>query len=109
MPDEALAGPDQPLPRVGDVDTKASTSHQQLLQQVIESLRVSGGCIIRNFITPGVREELNRDFAPHFAKAKPLKSTKSLTNSRIEQTWTDLHHHRRLLGQRNEKNHRLYE
>lgn len=78
MPDEILAGPDQPLPRVSDLDATASTSHQQLLEQVIESLRVSGGCILRNFITPAVREELNRDFAPHFAKATPLKSTKEL-------------------------------
>lgn len=85
MPDDILAGPDQPLPRVSDLDAEASISHEQLLHQVIESLRVSGGCVIRHFITPGVREELNSDFAPHFARAKPLKSTKSLTSNRLEE------------------------
>ena len=85
MLDQNLAGPAQPLPRVGDLDADASISHQQLLQEVIESLRVSGGCIIRNFLKPGVREKLNNDFAPHFAKAKPLKSTDSLTSNQNEE------------------------
>lgn len=109
MTDEVLAGPDQPLPRVSDLDAEAFTSHQQILEQVIESLRVSGGCIIRKFITPRAREELKCDFAPHFAKAKPLKSTKSLSSNLIEEIWTNLYEYRRFLGQRNEKDHGSYE
>ena len=77
-PETAVSGPDQPLPRVGDLDAGERVPYQELLQGVIESLEVSGGCLLRNFISQEIVKELNDDFAPYFDKAKPLKSTRYL-------------------------------
>lgn len=75
-PETTLAGPDQPLPRVSDLDASEQVPYQELLQGVIGSLKVSGGCLLRNFISQGTVKELNDDFAPYFEKAERLKSTK---------------------------------
>ena len=77
-PEAAVNGPDQPLPRVSDLDASERVPHQELLQGVIESLKISGGCLLRNFISQETVKELNDDFAPYFDKAKPLKSMKYL-------------------------------
>lgn len=74
----AVTGPDQPLPRVSDLDASERLPYQELLQGVIESLKISGGCLLRNFISQEIVKELNDDFAPYFDMAKPLKSTKHL-------------------------------
>lgn len=71
----AVNGPDQPLPGVSDLDAGERVPYQELLQGVIESLKISGGCLLRNFISQEIVKELNDDFAPYFEKAKPLKST----------------------------------
>ena len=75
-PETALKGPDQPVPIVSDLDAGERVSYQELLHGVIESLKVSGGCLVRNFISQETVKELNDDFAPYFDKAKQLKSTK---------------------------------
>ncbi|KAL8659879.1 MAG: hypothetical protein Q9202_006905 [Teloschistes flavicans] len=62
------------LPEVGDFDTSDRIPHEKLLQQVVESLKISGGCVIRSFISQDTVKELNHDFAPYFDRAKPLKS-----------------------------------
>ena len=73
-----MPGPDQPLPRVSELDAGGWIPPHELLQSVIESLKISGGCLVRNFISQETIKELNNDFAPYFDKAKPLKSTKHL-------------------------------
>ena len=72
----AVTAPDQPLPGVGDFDAGGQVPYQELLQGVVESLKISGGCLLRNLISQETVKELNDDFVPHFDKAKPLKSTK---------------------------------
>ena len=70
----AVTCSDQPS-RVSDLDAGERIPYQDLLQGVIESLKISGGCLLRNFISQETVKELNDDFAPYFDKAKPLKST----------------------------------
>lgn len=65
----------QPLPEVSDLDAGDGVPRQDLLQRVIDSLKVSGGCIVRNFISQETVKQLNDDFAPYFERAEPLKST----------------------------------
>ena len=77
-PETALTGHDQ-LPEVSDLDAGQRIPYQELLRGVIESLKISGGCLLRNFIKQETVKELNDDFAPYFDKAKPLKSTKYLS------------------------------
>lgn len=74
----AVTGSEQPLPEVSILKAGERVPVQELLQGVIESLKISGGCLLRNFISQETVKELNDDFAPYFDKAKPLKSTKHL-------------------------------
>lgn len=74
--ESAVTGPDLPLPGVSNFDAGERVPYQELLHGVIESLKISGGCLLRNFISKETVKELNNDFAPYFDKAKPLKSTK---------------------------------
>ncbi|KAL8670382.1 MAG: hypothetical protein Q9168_005077 [Polycauliona sp. 1 TL-2023] len=69
-----VCGPTQPLPRVGQVNAGVESPYQETLESIIESLKLSGGCIVRNLISRETVQELNHDFAPYFTKAKPLKS-----------------------------------
>ena len=62
------------LPEIKDFDAGNQLPHQELLQGVIESLKISGGCLIRHFVSSETVKELNDDFAPYFDKSKPLKS-----------------------------------
>lgn len=73
----AVIGLDQqPLPRISDFDASGRVPHQELLHGVVESLKISGGCLLRNFISLETVKQLNDDFAPYFDQAEPLKSTK---------------------------------
>jgi hypothetical protein len=74
----AGTGPDQPLPGVSDFDVGERVPYPELLQGVIESLKICGGCLLRNFISQETVNELNNDFVPYFDKAEPLKSTEYL-------------------------------
>ena len=69
----ALAGPHRPTPPVSDIDAASFASEQDLVQKIVEGLKISGGCVIRKFIGKGDLVRLEQDFAPHFAEAKPLK------------------------------------
>ena len=73
----AVTGPEQPLPDISDLDASDRVPYQELFQAVVESLKISGACLLRNFISQETVKELNDDFAPYFAEAQPLKSTKS--------------------------------
>lgn len=78
-------GPDQQsLPRISDFDASGRVPHQELLQGVIESLKISGGCLLRNFISQETVKELNDDFAPYFDRAEPLKSMRFLPLPRFD-------------------------
>lgn len=74
----AVSGPDQPLPVVSDFDASERVPYQELRQGVVESLKISGGCLLRNFISQETAKELNDDFAPYFNEARPLKSMECL-------------------------------
>ena len=71
---DTLAGPNRPPPPVSDIDAASFEDEQDLVREIIESLRISGGCVVRNFIEKQDVQKLGRDFAPHFAKAKALIS-----------------------------------
>ena len=63
--------PDSPLPHVGDLDSKTYESHEALLADIIESLRVSGGCVIRNLVDKDVLKEIEMEVRPYLDEAEP--------------------------------------
>ena len=69
--DEGAQNPDSPLPHVSDLDSKAYDSEEALLADIVESLRVSGGCVIRNLVGEDVLKEIEREVRPHLEKAEP--------------------------------------
>ena len=68
---EGAQTPDSPLPHVSDLDSKAYDSEEALLADIVESLRVSGGCVIRNLVGEDVLKEIEREVRPHLEKAEP--------------------------------------
>ena len=63
--------PDSPLPAVSDLDSKAYKSQDVLLADIIESLRVSGGCVIRNLVSENLVKEVEGEVRPYLEKAEP--------------------------------------
>lgn len=73
--EKPLMGPDQPLPHVSEFDFSTATSVENLLDDIISSLRVSGGCVIRNMVGRDVLDQLEADIRPHLNAAKPAPGT----------------------------------
>ena len=76
-PSKPSMGPDQPLPPVSVLDMAAAESEDQLLQDIIASMRLSGGCVIRNMVRQDALDELERDIRPHLKAAGPWNGKKS--------------------------------
>lgn len=66
-------GVHRPIPELGDIDAGGRTA-QDVFPRVIDSLKISGGCIVRNFIPQKTVNQLNEEFAPYFDQAQQLKS-----------------------------------
>lgn len=77
-PEKPLMSPDQPLPHVAEVDFATAASSEQLIEDIVSSLRVSGGCIIRNMVGKDVLDQLETDIRPHLKAAKPAPGTSVL-------------------------------
>ena len=86
---DTLAGPHRSPPSVSDIDAASFANEHALGREIIEGLKVSGGCVVRGFVAKEDIERLGQDFAPHFAKAKPLISMKTIKISQftIERHW----------------------
>lgn len=67
-------GPDRPVPQVSDVDL-ASPVSQHVIEAVIESLKVSGACIVRNMVSKEGLDEIEKDIRPHLNTAKVWQGT----------------------------------
>ena len=70
---------------VGDFDANSYTSPsslsspsssfpEDLLENVIASVKESGGCFIRNFVDQDTVQRLNADFEPYLERSAELKS-----------------------------------
>lgn len=68
-------GPDQPLPPVSEFDSSTVASSEKLVDDIVSSLRVSGGCVIRNMVGKDVLDQLEADIRPHLNAAKPAPGT----------------------------------
>lgn len=68
-------GPDQPLPHVSELDFSTAASVENLLDDIVSSLRLSGGCVIRNMVGKDVLDQLEADIRPHLNAAKPAPGT----------------------------------
>lgn len=66
---------DRPLPRVADVDLANEGSPQHATGAIIESLKVSGACIVRNMVGKSALDEIEKDIRPHLNTAKVWKGT----------------------------------
>lgn len=74
-PEKPLMGPDQPLPHVSQLDVSTAVSVEKLLDDIVGSLRVSGGCVVRNMIGKDVLDQLDAEITPHLKAAKPAPGT----------------------------------
>ena len=57
------------LPKVGDVDLATVASQQHATQAIIESMKVSGACIIWRMINKDALDEIGKDIRPHLKTA----------------------------------------
>lgn len=74
-PEKPLMGPDQPLPHVSELDVSTAVSVESLLDDIVASLRVSGGCVVRNMVGKDVLDQLDTEITPHLKAAKPAPGT----------------------------------
>jgi hypothetical protein len=57
-------GPDSPLPSVAEFDRDAYTAEDELVQNIIESVKVAGGCIVRHLLRQELLDEIEREVRP---------------------------------------------
>lgn len=65
--------PNGHVPNVSDVDLASGTSQEEIVEAIIEGLRVAGGCIIRNMVSKDALDEIEREIRPHLDTAKVWK------------------------------------
>ena len=58
-------------PRVADLDIKAYTSQDKLLPDIFESMKVSGGCVLRNLVDIQALRDVEAEVRPYLDKAEP--------------------------------------
>jgi ectoine hydroxylase-related dioxygenase (phytanoyl-CoA dioxygenase family) len=63
-------GSHAPLPEVGDLDSKSYASEDALVKDIIESMRTSGGCIIRRLLSRETVAEIEKDVRPYLSAAE---------------------------------------
>ena len=66
-----VQGPNSPVPTVKVVDFKNCNSQEELLGEIIESMRLSGGCVVRNLVTREALQEVETEVRPWLEKAEP--------------------------------------
>lgn len=66
-------GPDSPLPEVPDIDSKSYSDEDALVEDIIQGMRVAGGCIVRHLIDPEVLDKIDKDVHPLLEAAQPWK------------------------------------
>ena len=68
---EQVMGPDSPLPKVADLDSRSYSSQEALVQDIIESMRSAGGCVIRHLLNRETLDEIEREARPYLDVAQP--------------------------------------
>jgi hypothetical protein len=63
--------PKLPLPVVSDLDLRNYKSQEALIEDAIKSLKISGGCVIRNLLAKEQLDEIEKDVRPHLDAAEP--------------------------------------
>ena len=66
-----VQSPESPLPSVSHVDSKAYSSQEALIADIIKSMRLSGGCIIRNLVSAEALKQIEGEVRPYLDKAQP--------------------------------------
>ncbi|KAI9793231.1 MAG: hypothetical protein M1816_000652 [Peltula sp. TS41687] len=70
---QQVMGPDSPLPKVADLDSRSYASQEALVQDINESLRSAGGCVIRHLLSRETVNEIEREVRPYLDAAQPWK------------------------------------
>lgn len=65
--------PDGQLPEVSHVDLADAVSQEQAVGEIIESIKLSGACIVRNMVSTKALDEIERDIRPHLDTASVWK------------------------------------
>jgi hypothetical protein len=66
-----LMGPHSPVPAVPDFDSKKYASEDDLVRDIVEGMRVAGGCVVRNLVPQETLDEIEREVRPHLDAAEP--------------------------------------
>ncbi len=74
----SLPGPHTPAPKVPDIDKNAYTSEDALVKDIIEGMKVAGGCIVRHLVDPAALDKVDGDIFPMLEEAKPWNGEYSL-------------------------------
>ena len=56
-------------PESGDVDLLEQTSQEGAIQAIIERMKVSGACIVRNMVHKDAMDEVEKEIKPHLDTA----------------------------------------
>ena len=79
--DREVQSPETPIPHVGVFDSSSYQSDDLLLADIVEGLRVAGGCIVRGLLNHETLAELESEIRPHLDKAGPSIGRKGLSHT----------------------------
>lgn len=69
-PDHHIAAPEntnRQLPIVSDIDSLSDNA----LEKITHSLKISGGCVVRNMLDQDMLEDIEKEVRPYLNKAGP--------------------------------------
>ena len=72
-----VMGPKSPLPKVGDLDSKAYTSNAALVEDIVRNIRLSGGCVVRQLVSKETLDAIEKEVRPHLDAAEPWNGERS--------------------------------
>ena len=85
---DPVQGPDSPVPIVKEFDFKNCDSQEELLEGIIESMRLSGGCVVRNLVNKEALQDVEFEVRPWLEKAEPWNGNMALFPSCLLRPWS---------------------
>lgn len=63
-------------PRVGDLDVSTIAKEEDLITEIIRSLKLSGGCLVRGMYEQATLDTMEQDIRPHIKSTQKADSTR---------------------------------
>lgn len=64
-PTKDIKGPHSLLPKVADLDSKAYPSEEALLEDIVKSIQLAGGCIVRGMLDKETLDAIESEIRPY--------------------------------------------